>query len=935
MTDVVGSASFELRAVRTKISGDMEAAKKEVLEATKKTEAEIEKISGEGAKKGATKAAEALKEASAAADTSGKAISAAMGKAGDDIGAKIAAGAKKAKAELESLAEKAREVQKVKLPEPAIPTSETHRLVTNPLNGVQSYIPLDLGSVSEARESRSDEGVAKAAEEIQGLRDNLGEVPAAAGVAGAGLAGLASVALGVAAAIASIVAIMVVAVRMAFDMSFAALSLADDFSNSAKKIGVSTDALQEWRFVAKKSGEDAAAADQSLESFASNLAKATAGTSAAASKAFNFIGLGRDELAKFKSTEEALDNVTDRIKELKNEADRAAVAEALGLGAFSASLRDSAVDVAALRDEAHELGVVMDAEMIRRATKAQEEFETLASVIDIQLKSAFIDLAPAIMGIIQLVAELATNLASALDQFRSLENKTARGLQAERLQMIRERDALVLQYGSEERARGQRVTVTTRPDEVYTSARRTATSAGGIIADRLRPETRLLPTSRERNVDAGERIANLNRGINARTEQITLRTVEDAPPTRSNRPEGSVLSLPEGRTPRARVDRSAEREARRAERVEQDIFRAKQRLLQVAEGDLLNAQERADLLKDQVFMERQARDAEIASKVARDEITASELEQLNLANEQADILEDRIMLDNSMRDVMAEELANRSALADLTANLVSLQIGAARTAQERQRLELELLAISQRQRRERLDQELNLNPSLTDAERQQRWDLNTQIESMERDAVARANLSPLQQWRDEALKSAAEVSEAYEAIAANGLDALNEGIVDAIMGTKSLGEVFSQVAKQILADLLSISVRQGITEPLANALFGGGQTGGKGGGGGGGWIMSLAKSAASIFGGGSPAAGFALPDVGGKGLSINAGPSASKQPSLIQIAVEEGAMFVPRVRQVAGPMVEIGKSQAIRASADLARRSAPGVQNRQRKLGST
>lgn len=41
------------------------------------------------------------------------------------------------------------------------------------------------------------------------------------------------------------------------------------------------------------------------------------------------------------------------------------------------------------------------------------------------------------------------------------------------------------------------------------------------------------------------------------------------------------------------------------------------------------------------------------------------------------------------------------------------------------------------------------------------------------------------------------------------------------MNSRDLGETFSQVAKQIMADLLSISVRRGITEPLTNALFGG------------------------------------------------------------------------------------------------------------------
>ncbi|MNS92416.1 hypothetical protein D3C72_1265540 [compost metagenome] len=45
------------------------------------------------------------------------------------------------------------------------------------------------------------------------------------------------------------------------------------------------------------------------------------------------------------------------------------------------------------------------------------------------------------------------------------------------------------------------------------------------------------------------------------------------------------------------------------------------------------------------------------------------------------------------------------------------------------------------------------------------------------------------------------------------------------MNSKDLGETFSQVARQILADLLSISVRRGITEPLVNALFGGNGSG--------------------------------------------------------------------------------------------------------------
>jgi hypothetical protein len=742
-TNVVGSAEFELRANRSKLSGDMEAARREVLEGAKQTEGRLGEIVGTGTEKGSRRAS---------------------------VG-------------------------------------------------------------------------------IQELKGNLGALPPAAGAAATGLAGLATAAMAGVAAFVALVAAMVVATRMAFDFSFKAMRFADDMANTAKTIGVSTNALQEWRHVAQQTGATAADADRALDGFAEKLAKATAGTSKEAVKAFNFIGMDRETLAGFKSTEEALDAVTDKIKDLKNEADRAAVAEALGLGPLSAALRDSETDVARLRDEAHALGVVMDAEMIRRASKAQQEFDTLASVIDIQLKSAFIDLAPVILEAIKLVAQLATGLANALDQFRSLENKTTRGLE-------RRLEANTRELGSSAGATGRIRAVPVQGGDYSVNealpanqVRRYGLRAVPVIGPLLSRGDRLVTQAgggEERQLLAEEHRANL---INERARinaELAERRTQDAPPARTNRPEGSTLNLPEGRTPRTPVDRSAEREARRAERVEQEIFRARQRLLGIADSELQTVQERFDLENAQTALEREAEAAELESKRTRGEYTQAEYDRLKLINDQTAALEDRVASDILSRDLADERVANERLLSGLTADLVSLQIGAARTARERQRLELQLLEQTQNQRREDLRTQLDRNKSLTPEQRSQAMADNTRRDAMERDAVSRANLSPLQQWRDEALKTADEVAEAYESVAANGLDALNDGIVDAIMGTKTLGEVFSQVARQILADLLAISVRRGITEPLANAIFGGGQTGGAGGGGG--MFADIFKSVLGSFG---------------------------------------------------------------------------------------
>lgn len=485
------------------------------------------------------------------------------------------------------------------------------------------------------------------------------------------------------AAVSALVTVIGLAAAGMLNLGLQGLRMADDIANGARKIGIGTDALQEWRFVAQKTGADARDADRALDSFATKLAQASAGTSKEAVKAFGFLGFGRDELRGFKSTEEGLDKVTDAIKNLKSEADRAAVAEALGLGGLSVALRDNAVDIAALRDEARSLGIVMDQEMIKRASEAQGQIDTLAQVIDVNLKSAFIDLAPVIIQAIELVAQLAGALASAMDSFRVLENRTSRGLRQEREQIMRE----------------------------------------------------------------------------------------------------------------------------------------------------------------------QAEQKQLESRLARKDITKAEYDQLKLINDQTAALEDRVAADILSRDLADERLAKERALTDLTADLLSLQSSAARSAKERQEIELRLLAMAQQRAREDMERDPAFQ-RLTAPEKQARRDALSAVENAQNAAVMRQTMSPLEAWRDQSLKTADEIAEAYENVAARGLDALNDGIVDAIVNSKNLGEVFSNVAKQIVADLAAIAVRQSITEPLANMLFGGKSSApsSASSGGSSGWLSKAIGFGKSLFG---------------------------------------------------------------------------------------
>lgn len=610
-----------------------------------------------------------------------------------------------------------------------------------------------------------------------------------------------SIGIGIAAVVAAAAAGLAIAVQF----GQASLKMADDIANASRRIGISTNALQEFQYVARKTGEDVNAVSGALETFANKLDGAASGLSKGDIKLFRSIGLEPGDLRAFKDTETALDEVIDRIGALKSEADRSAISEKLGLGPLVTALSEGSAEVARLRDEAQALGFTLDEELIRKGSEAQGQLEDLSQVIGIQMAGAFIGLSDEILAFTATIAGAISKLSEFIDTYQRWKGNAD----------------TIFGNGFTKDAISGLTNPFTYARNVYRVA--TNTASGQVMRNGL-----ALANPQDDEDDP------------ALLRQRMAAEAYNTRPTRRRPSYNSELTIPPGRT---RTDnsaqRAAEREARRSERVEQEIFRARQRLLQVAEDDILTAQQRYDLAREQLKMDREARDAEIQSKTDRGEIKAAERRRLDAANAEADALEDRLLADNAFRALEDERIANEKILSGLTVDLLSLRSGAAKTSAERRDIELELLAITQRERREALILEANRK-----GWSKERLDgaLKTldSIDQGERSQARRNTMSPLEAWRDRSLTDAKQIEEAYERIAANGLDALNDGLVDAIMNSRSLGEVFSNVARQILADLAAIAVRKSITEPLANALFDGSGSGS--GGGIGASIFSAVKS---------------------------------------------------------------------------------------------
>lgn len=262
-------------------------------------------------------------------------------------------------------------------------------------------------------------------------------------------------------------------------------------------------------------------------------------------------------------------------------------------------------------------------------------------------------------------------------------------------------------------------------------------------------------------------------------------------------------------------------------------------------------------------------------------------------------------------------------------DLLRASLALATTRQERADIERRLIALQFSQ--ERAEQELVLSTlESTDTAKEiarARLAVLDALEQQARTESSIANQSPGQRFLRDLTISGNNINDQVEGIAIDGLQNLNDQLVDAIFNAESLGDVFSNVAKSIVADLLRIAIQQAVIRPLAENLFGGG------GGGGGGGFLSFASSIASIFGraSGGPVApgqvyrinegaspgrveGFIGPSTGGNIVPLgrmDAMRGGATAGGTVRIVIEEREGFASQVQTIAeGVSVQVVRATA-------------------------
>lgn len=87
-----------------------------------------------------------------------------------------------------------------------------------------------------------------------------------------------------------------------------------------------------------------------------------------------------------------------------------------------------------------------------------------------------------------------------------------------------------------------------------------------------------------------------------------------------------------------------------------------------------------------------------------------------------------------------------------------------------------------------------------------------------RAVVSRQNETEVESYLRSLKKTPEKMNEAIDAIKIEGLQSLNNQIADAIVNFKSMGDVFANVIKQMIADLIRLQLQKTLIAPLAKLL---------------------------------------------------------------------------------------------------------------------
>lgn len=560
----------------------------------------------------------------------------------------------------------------------------------------------------------------------------------------------------------------VVAVGAAFAEARGAAKFADDIQDTAARLHTTTDALQEFRYANFQAGGSMEGADQALEAFSGNLGKAQEGLKKG-QRAFLALGFTKAQILSFTDADSALKAVTQRIAELKSDPQKDALIDQLGLTGMKPLILEGVGAMEALRQKAHEIGIVMDADIIQRGAEANKQFEVLTKVVDVQLKSAFIDLAPVLVDLLKFAASLAKQIADIADMLRSVENRSSAGLQR---QMARNAQSI--------------------NDNINPSAasRATGTLLFGGAYDSMRA-VEIARATKE-------------------NQQLQAELLARGSPAAPTIPHGTRELIDQGSHPKEKktpFDHSDDT-ARKA------IAAADQEVLSLTQQITGTIQDHLDTEIVLLGLKQAERNAELDSQVKQGKLSQAQADQIKAAEAKVVSAKENNLQFEAYRKQQDVLDAHQTAMVGFVRDQLDAQSSLANSSAERKVIALELLELDRAEKRKALAKSLQRDPDKTPEQRAAELTGFDRATAAQRTVTSSTNAGPVEAY----LRSLQNLDDQFQTFAVDGVKGLSDALATALFDSQNFGASIVNVFKQLFAQILSAEIQKNILGPILSSI---------------------------------------------------------------------------------------------------------------------
>lgn len=622
------------------------------------------------------------------------------------------------------------------------------------------------------------------------------------------------------------VGVSIAAVQSALDYGKALKNLSD-------QLGITTDDLQAYMKMARDAGVSQEQLSSAFGQFASNLGRAQQGQQEQA-KVFKALGIN---IKEFASAGDALPTVIDRISQIKDPANRAAIETRL-FGEegrkLDPLLSQGAEGVSALAQSLLATGQALSSQEIKQLNDTAQKLAAVKAELQVDLSQVVAQNAGAIEFLVSKFARLADIVLKSVTALRIFANQdlsfqekgkqlallTPQGRNEYLRQNERQQDELRARIGKP----GPRSRLIDRGRDVSNDPKLIAaqdTQYQNSLRQRLR------------------QLANDHRDVRTGADGVQVTNPTPAvQPGRISLPAISRLGAPAG--PKGKSAQQLEKEAdQRQRRADDELFRVSEDYLQAQRQITASAERRYEIDKALTGAAYQHRLKEIDREVTEKQIDASRAKGLKAAEKLA--YEENLAVLALQNRVRIESDANalRQQMLDAEAEMLSAQEQLADSSSERKEIAARRLAAERRAETASLNAIINsADPSVSEGDRSLARDrLGSQDTRFGAQAArdARANESPLEAYRRNLNRTPGQITDSVESYVVEELDAVHDAITGAIQ--KAIG-----VKDPLLQGLLDLLIDQVVMKPLLAALD---KAKGEGGGGLGGFIQGIA----SLFGG--------------------------------------------------------------------------------------